>query len=140
MRWKNRWKEIVTTSVFAKDKGLRRVLTGKEMGGVLDYPVEKTSEMTENQLNLLTEKENVPGKIIYSALFSITTQSSSSSLLDSSCLKRCPEATRILPSISESKKQRINRSPPWGSQSLNSAGIQGSSQDSVQDSNPALTK
>ena len=106
---------MVTTSVFSKYMGLKRVLTNKEMGRVLDYSIEKTTEMTEDQLTLLTKKENVPGKIIYSALFSITTLFSSSSLLYSSCLKRRPEAVRILPSILESKRQRIDYSPLGGS-------------------------
>ena len=78
------------------------------------------------------------GKIIYSALFSITTLSSSSSLLDSSSLKRHLESIRSPPSILESKKQRIDSSPPGGYQSLDSTENQGFNQGLSQDPTPAI--
>ena len=47
-------------------------MTPREMGRVLDYPEEQLQEIRENQLHLLTMKEKISRKVIYSALFSIT--------------------------------------------------------------------
>ena len=48
-------------------------MTPRELGRVLDYPEERIQEMTEEQLSLLTTNEEIPGKILYSALFSVST-------------------------------------------------------------------
>ena len=71
LRWDDRWKPITALSVFKKDNGIKRLITPAEMGRVLDYPGERTRRMTDEQLLFLTKNEEVPGKIIYSALFSI---------------------------------------------------------------------
>jgi len=47
-------------------------MTPKELAKVLDYPQDKICEMTEETLVLLTNVEEVPGKIIYSTLFSLS--------------------------------------------------------------------
>lgn len=64
--------EIVASSVFHKDKDVQRKITPKEMGRVLDYQEDKQSEITEDQIDLLTKNEETPGEIIYSALFSLS--------------------------------------------------------------------
>ena len=70
LRWGHEGK-IVTNCVFNKTEGVKRSITSREMGRVLDYPEERTTKMTEELLHLLTQNERIPGKIVYSSLFSI---------------------------------------------------------------------
>ena len=77
LQWKDQTKPILAESVFNKCKGLRRRITPREIARVFNYPEERIQNMTEDQLYLLTTNEEIPGKIFYSALFSISTLESS---------------------------------------------------------------
>ena len=72
LHWSDCWLEIIANSVFHKNKGILRKITRKEMERVLDYQKEKLTKMMEEQIILLTRNEEIPGKIIYSTLFSLS--------------------------------------------------------------------
>lgn len=54
----------------------------KEVGRVLDYPIENMTDLTEDKLIPKTKVERIPDKIKYSTLFSVTSLSSSMLLID----------------------------------------------------------
>ena len=89
--------KIVTNCVFNKTKGVKRSITSREMGRVLDYPEERTIKMTEELLHLLTQNEQIPGKIVYSSLFSISSlYSEMESGTMSNMKKRQSDSTMLL--------------------------------------------
>ena len=75
MTWNERKDDVVVAdSVFNKKGSVKRKITLKEWGRVLDFPECKTQRMTESELRLLKDVE-IPGKIFYSALYPLSKMS-----------------------------------------------------------------
>ena len=72
LTWNKRRDDVVVAdSVFNKKGSVKRKITLKEWGRVLDFPECKTQQMSESGLQLLKQVE-IPGKIFYSALYRLS--------------------------------------------------------------------
>ena len=63
LKWNDRYKTVIASSVFVPGMGVKRKITEKEMGRVFDYPANRTEVMTAEQLDRLTSSD-IPGKVV----------------------------------------------------------------------------
>ena len=67
LEWKRRDEEIIAPTVY-HDGALMRQMSVREKGNALDIPVDRAEEMTESNLELLTQTVT-PGKIYYAGIY-----------------------------------------------------------------------
>jgi hypothetical protein len=64
--------KVKTPLIYYKIGWVERSMSVQEMARVLDFPVARTSRMTDKQLKILTDRE-IPGKVITASIFSLST-------------------------------------------------------------------
>ena len=107
LNWKDRHAAIIAPTVY-HDGGVMRKLKQKELANAMDFPADRTAEMMEQQLQLLT-KNVIPGKVYYAAMYFL---SSYDDLKSNSARSRKRDATSMgaeeYPHYSGGKRMKNN--------------------------------